>query len=79
MYYSELPNESTGTHTKTWPKMQLSTLIRVIYGSTLSKLCILAGQYSISNKKNVYIFYTNVFTKKFTVVKLCIIVRQYSY
>ena len=28
--YSGLPNESTGTHPKTWPKMQASTLIRVI-------------------------------------------------
>ena len=28
--YSGLPNESTGTHPKTCPKMQASTLIRVI-------------------------------------------------
>ena len=28
--YSGLPNESTGAHPKTWPKMQASTLIRVI-------------------------------------------------
>ena len=28
--YSGLSNESTGTHPKTWPKMQACTLIRVI-------------------------------------------------
>ena len=54
--YSGLPNESTGTHPKTWPKMQASTLIRVILqGSTLSKLCILVGQDLIGNPK-MYIF-----------------------
>ena len=32
--YSGLPNESTGTHPKTWQKMQASTLI-----STLLEFC----------------------------------------
>ena len=55
-YFFIGPNESTGTHPKTWPKMQASTLIRVILqGSTLSKLCILVGQDLIGNPK-MYIF-----------------------
>ena len=67
--YSDVPNKSTGVHPKTWPKIQASTLIRVI----LKGRSVLDRQ-----SKNVYIFYIKLGFLKIQAVNFALFVRQYS-